>query len=413
MTRFIIFFSTISLFLFGLVEPYLYRTLKKLYFQNKVYRKIRFAYFFFLTLSVISIVTMITYYSSGYAKFDKYGNWAAGYFFANLISKIFLILLLSIIDSGLFIKKRVFKNQSSSSRRKFVKKAAILTSFFPFASLIYGTLKGRYQFKVFRQPLSFIDLPKSFSGFRIAQISDVHSGSWDNLEEFEKGLNILMQEKPDMILLTGDLVNNIAEEAEPFVKLFQKLSAPYGMYAVMGNHDYGYHYHWKSEDQKAANIQNVKRQYARMGFELLNNSSKLISKNGDKIRLLGIENWGKFPFPQYGDLNLALKNVDPQEFKILMSHDPDHWEQWTLAHPYKVHLTLSGHTHGSQMGVDIPGFKFSPVMLRYKRWIGLYREGEEYLYVNRGFGYIGYPGRVGIRPEITIFNLNSKSTLSC
>lgn len=406
MPYFFIVFAIVIVIFFALVDPYLYRFIKK-NFKNEWNRKI-VKYFFFVTtvLTLMSFLRLIYEYVKGYSAFGLFTNWAATIIMATIVSKFVPLIAFLIIDLFSAVEKKVSKKESNSSRRNFIKKASLIGAFFPFSSFIYGTAFGRYNFKVFKQKLSFSDIPKSFDGIKIAQLTDIHSGSWDDYEPVKKGLELLINEKPDIIFLTGDLVNNVASEADRFIEDFAKLEAPLGKFAVMGNHDYGTHYNWSSEEEKQQNIVKVREQYKKMGFQLLENQSVPIRKEEEQIQLVGVENWGRLPFPQEGDLPKALEQVNKDDFKILLSHDPDHWEDHTLKHPYKVHLTLSGHTHGSQLGVEIPGFRWSPVKYRYKRWAGLYEEDEQFLYVNRGFGFIGYPGRVGIWPEIAILDLH-------
>jgi uncharacterized protein len=253
--------------------------------------------------------------------------------------------------------------------------------------------------------LAFADLPEAFHGMKLVQISDIHSGSFDDKEAVARGVAMIQAENPDLLVFTGDLVNNLASEIEPYKDLFGSLSAPLGKFAVLGNHDYGDYVQWDSPAAKAANVEAVKQHNTEMGFQMLNNDSLQLTRDGQTIRLAGVENWGKPPFPQHGDLNRALQGVAPEEFTVLLSHDPTHWDMQVRDHAKHVHLTLSGHTHGFQMGIEIPGIKWSPVQWRYKQWAGAYEEGGQYLYVNRGFGYIGFPGRVGIWPEITVIEL--------
>ncbi|MEM7550955.1 MAG: metallophosphoesterase [Bacteroidota bacterium] len=296
-------------------------------------------------------------------------------------------------------------NISIDSRRKFVTQVGLAVAAVPFLAFLYGVLKGRYDYTVRNINLSFYDLPKSFDGFRILQISDVHSGSFDNKSKVAKGLDLIQEQEADLILFTGDMVNNRANEVEPYKDLFEKLSAPHGKYSVLGNHDYGDYLWWPSPEAKEENLNQLKQHHADMGFNLMNNANDRIEKNGESIRLVGVENWGKPPFPQKGDLKKAFEGIDNSEFSILMSHDPSHWDAQVLDFPKQVHLTLSGHTHGMQFGVEIPGIKWSPVKWKYPRWAGLYEKAQQYLYVNRGFGFIGFPGRVGIWPEITVIEL--------
>ncbi|MEM0999153.1 MAG: metallophosphoesterase [Bacteroidota bacterium] len=294
---------------------------------------------------------------------------------------------------------------SLASRRKFVGQIGLVVAAIPFSGFFYGFVRGIYDFKVHRMRLAFPDLPPAFAGFRIVQISDIHSGSFANGNVLEKGARIIMEQDPDLILFTGDMVNNIAPEIEPYLDILAGLSGKYGKYAVLGNHDYGVYRSWSSPEAKAANLEKLKGHHKTMGFDLLNNENRVIEKEGQRIRLVGVENWGDPPFPQHGDLDRALEGVAEDEFVVLMSHDPTHWDAKVRPGAKQVHLTLSGHTHGAQIGVEIPGFRFSPVQLRYSRWAGLYEEADEKLYVNRGFGFIGYPGRIGIWPEITVIEL--------
>jgi len=240
---------------------------------------------------------------------------------------------------------------------------------------------------------------------KLVHISDIHSGSFDSLEAVQRGIDLINAQNADIICFTGDLVNNDSREIEPFIQDFKALKSKYGIYSCLGNHDYGDYKHWKSKEVKQQNLETLFKHHQAMGFKLLNNSNVELTNKGEKIVILGVENWGKPPFPQHGDLDKALKNVNNADFKILLSHDPSHWDYKVLTHPTNIDLTLSGHTHGMQFGVEIPGFKWSPIKYLYPRWAGLYQEATQYLYVNRGFGFLGFPGRVGIWPEITVIEL--------
>lgn len=289
------------------------------------------------------------------------------------------------------------------SRRKFFSQIGIIAAGIPFVGIAYGILKGKYDYRVHKITLKFPDLPKAFHGFTLTQISDIHSGSFDNPEAVQRGVNLINEQASDLVVFTGDLVNNYAAEIEPWIDTFAQLSAPYGVFSVTGNHDYGEYANWNSHAERAADFTRLQRNHERMGFHLLMNEHVKLEKDGEHISLVGIENWGLPPFPQKGDLNRAL--VDSTDFKILLSHDPSHWDAEVLPHQEHIHLTLSGHTHGMQFGIEIPGFKWSPVKYRYPRWAGLYEKAQQYLYVNRGFGFIGFSGRVGIWPEITVITL--------
>ncbi len=290
-----------------------------------------------------------------------------------------------------------------SSRRKFLSQVALGAAAIPFLNILYGITWGKYNYTVRKETLAFDDLPEAFDGFKIVQISDVHSGSFDNITKVEYGIDLINEQKGDVIVFTGDLVNNTADEIEPYLDVFSKLQAPMGKFSILGNHDYGDYIEWGSEDAKIQNLDALKEHHRAMGFNLLLNQSVELKKGEEEISLAGVENWGKPPFVQYGDLNKALK--DTQDFRVLLSHDPSHYDEQVVEHPKKVHLTLSGHTHGMQFGIEIPGFKWSPVKYKYPKWAGLYEKAGQYLYVNRGFGFLAFPGRVGIWPEITVIEL--------
>lgn len=298
------------------------------------------------------------------------------------------------------------------SRRKFVSQVAMGLAAIPFASLIYGIFEGKYNFKVIKQTVFFPDLPDAFDGFRITQISDIHSGSFDNREKIEYAIDLVNQQNSDMILFTGDIVNTHAKEMHPWLDTFNRIKPhKYGKYAVLGNHDYGEYITWPSIKDKDDNFQAIKNLYHQIGFQLLLNEHTFIEKEADKMALVGVENWGH-NFKKAGDLNKAAQGLTKEDFKILMSHDPSHWEHVIKKDDKHFHLTLSGHTHGLQFGIEIPGFfKWSPVQYMYKQWAGLYENLGRYIYVNRGFGFHAYPGRVGIWPEITVIELKKGKSI--
>jgi predicted MPP superfamily phosphohydrolase len=290
-------------------------------------------------------------------------------------------------------------------RRKFISQIALGLASIPFISILYGITKGKYNYKIHRVALKFKDLPEAFDGLTITQISDLHVGSFDDEAAVKRGIDLVNAQKSDLLFFTGDLVNNHANEMEGWMPLFKQLNAPMGKYSILGNHDYGDYVNWESDDAKQKNLDRLKEIHKELGFKLLLNEHTAIEKSGQQFSLIGVENWGSGGFAKYGDLEKALSGVNDDSFKILLSHDPSHWEAQTLDHPKHVHLTLSGHTHGMQFGVEIAGIKWSPVKYRYPRWAGLYEEKNKYLYVNRGIGFIGFPGRVGIWPEITVITL--------
>ncbi|MFN7675004.1 metallophosphoesterase [Flavobacterium sp.] len=292
------------------------------------------------------------------------------------------------------------------SRRKFVSQVALVIAAIPFTSLIYGMTKGKYNFRVLKQTLFFPDLPDDFDGFTITQISDVHSGSFDDSEKIQHAIDLINENKTDLMLFTGDIVNTHATEMHPWIEIFNKMdNHKFGKYAVLGNHDYGEYVEWPSQASKDENFEAIKALYGQIGFDLLLNQHKKIKKGESEIAIVGVENWGK-NFKQAGDLNKASQGLTKEDFKILMSHDPSHWEYEVKHDDKHFQLTLSGHTHGLQFGIEIPGIiSWSPVQYVYKQWAGLYENLGRYIYVNRGLGFHAYPGRVGIWPEITVFEL--------
>ncbi|HMI62303.1 MAG TPA: metallophosphoesterase [Puia sp.] len=274
-----------------------------------------------------------------------------------------------------------------------------------FSSLIYG-FGNKYNYRIHRQQLAYDNLPAGFKGLKIVQLSDIHSGSLSDQDAVNKGIDMVLAERPDIILFTGDLVNNIATEMKDYKALFARLKAPMGVFSTLGNHDYGDYGWWETPELKKTNLDTLKQIQADMGWRILMNEHVVLERGGDQIALLGIENWSaKARFPKYGKMSEAYAGTEKYPFKILMSHDPSHWDAEVRPHYPDIDLALAGHTHGMQWGVDLPGLKWSPVRFVYKQWMGLYEEGKQKLYVNRGFGFIGYPGRFGILPEITVIEL--------
>jgi len=293
------------------------------------------------------------------------------------------------------------------TRSIFLARLALVLGGTALGGFLYG-ITNRYNYHVRRIKLALPNLPASFRGLKIVQISDIHAGSFDSHDAVARGIDKVMAERPDLILFTGDLVNNKAEEIEPYKDIFSRLTAPLGVYSTLGNHDYGDYVQWPSKAEKHENLERLKAAHGAMGWKLMMNEHVMLSRGEDQIALLGIENWSAKPqFPKYGDMaraydGLALKNAP---VKILMSHDPSHWDGQVLSQYKDIDLTLSGHTHGMQFGVEIPGFRWSPVKYVYRNWAGLYQQDGQYLYVNRGYGFLGYPGRLGILPEITVIEL--------
>jgi len=304
--------------------------------------------------------------------------------------------------SNKFIYKKIITNSRSSLLTKIVLTAAGLLTL----SIIYGVFVGKYNFKVREETISFKDLPAGFDGLKVLQISDLHVGSWDNKEAIEKGIEMINAQEYDILLFTGDFVNTLATEADPWIEALQKIKTPkYGKFAVLGNHDYGEYVKWDTEAAKEANFVAIKNNIEKSGFKLLLNENVVLKSNNDSIYLLGVENWG-LNFKKAGDLKKTSENVPADAFKIVMTHDPSHWDAEIVNHQQKYQLTLSGHTHGMQFGFDIPSvLEWSPAEYIYPEWGGLYNKGHQYIYVNRGFGFHAYSGRVGIWPEITVLEL--------
>lgn len=291
------------------------------------------------------------------------------------------------------------------ARSVIVSEVALALAGVIFLVILFGLTKGKHFYKVRKETIFFPDLPEAFDGFTITQLSDIHSGSFSDAGGVQKGLDLVEAQKSDLLLFTGDLVNNMASEMDPWIGGFTKLQAPYGKFSVLGNHDYGDYIRWESKEAQAANLDRLKAVHGEMGFNLLLNEAVTINKQGQSISLIGVENWGKGGFHKYGDLKRATVDVPDHSFKVLMSHDPSHWDEVTIDHHQHVHLTLAGHTHGMQFGIELFGFKWSPIKYVYKQWAGLYEQQGKYLYVNRGFGFLGLKGRIGMWPEIAVLTL--------
>lgn len=339
-------------------------------------------------------------------------SYAIGFLMTFMVPYLLLAVFMfgEDLTRGLIgLGRKIFSSdavQMIPSRRKFVSQIGLALAAIPLGSMLYGMYRGKYNYKVLKYVLTYPDLPDAFDGYRITQISDIHSGSFDNKEKIEYAVDLINKQEADLLLFTGDLVNNQASEMEPWMDTFSRLKAKDGVYSVLGNHDYGDYIEWESEEAKEKNLQDLKEVHGKLGFNLMLNEHTYLQRGEDKLALVGIENWGAGGFKKAGDLQKATEGLTEEEFKILMSHDPSHWQYQVLDDPKHYHLTLSGHTHGMQFGIEIPGwFKWSPVQWRYKFWAGIYEQKGQFLNVNRGFGYLAYPGRVGIWPEITVIEL--------
>ena len=401
-------FRFIILFLFiGIIELYAFQAIKTITKSKWV----------LITYGLISL-TAIIFIVVGLLKFDrsvgqtKMTLITLGLLLLVLLPKLMLTLIMMMEDVFRLIvgTKNYFSNYDTNTylpaRRKFISQVAIGLASVPFLSLIYGMSIGKYNFKVIRQTLFFPDLPDAFEGFKVTHISDIHSGSFDDEAKIKYAIDLINEQESDLLLFTGDIVNAKAEEMHPWIDTFNGLkNFEHGKFSVLGNHDYGAYLDWKSEKAKADNFEAIKDLHRQIDFKLLLNENVKIKKGNDEIALIGVENWGKH-FGEFGDIDKASENIASEDFKIVMSHDPSHWEYIIKRHPKNIQLTLSGHTHGMQFGIEIPGyFKWSLAKYIYKQWAGLYSEFGRYIYVNRGFGFHAYPGRVGIMPEITVFEL--------
>jgi predicted MPP superfamily phosphohydrolase len=343
-------------------------------------------------------------------------NFYLGMFLTAFVSKLFLALFLFLQDGPRLLigfvnwVRSLFGAELTSyvpSRRKAITGIALGLASIPFLSMLYGVTKGKYRYTINRLSLSFKNLPAAFDGFKIVQISDIHAGSLDNPDEILKGVKMINELQPDTVLFTGDMVNSDKDELNPFIDIFSQISSKEGNFAVLGNHDY-YGLYDLPESNKEGYWEDFYSKFKAIGFDLLNNTNRTITRGDSTIKIVGVENWGAGRwFPKEGDLDLALAKVESDDFCVLMSHDPTHWEEKVLYHNKHIDLTLSGHTHGFQFGINMPGFKWSPAQYRYKRWIGLHEEKNQKLYINKGFGFLAFPGRVGMWPEITLIELKT------
>jgi hypothetical protein len=292
------------------------------------------------------------------------------------------------------------------SRRAFIAKIGLAVAALPFGAILYGAWRGKYNYQVREYELTFDDLPDSFDGYKITQLSDIHVGSFEDKEEVKYAIDLANQQQSDLMLFTGDLVNNEATEMDGWEDIFGSLTAKDGVYSVLGNHDYGDYVQWATPAAKMQNLQDLQDIQSNMGWRLLMDENEKITKGADSISIVGVQNWGGGRFPKYGDLDKASEGLSSKDFKVLLSHDPTHWDLQVKERDLNYHLTLSGHTHGMQFGIEIPGFiKLSPAWFVYKKWAGIYKEYGRFLNVNRGFGFLGYKGRAGIWPEITVITL--------
>ena len=411
MPRFLIFLFSIFLLLFGL-EYYLFTVLEP-FFSN--IRELKWLYWIYQA-GGFGTLTLAVFNSRNISRSSPRtfkDNFILGSSVAFFIPKIVVLTLFTI---DVFIRGIVYFLQfvfsllnedviSFPERSDWWVGLIIISGFLLFLGLIYAVKWGKYRYQLKEVVILSEDVPSEFDGFKIVQFSDVHAGSFDDISKVKKGIDLINKQAPDLVLFTGDMVNNAAAEIEPFIKVFGQIQASHGKFSVLGNHDYGDYVRWQSVNDKAHNLQQLIQNQKEMGFQMMRNETTQIRRNEQSINLLGVENWGKPPFQQYGDLEKVCRDIDSTDFTILMSHDPSHWDEQVKQHPKKVNLTLSGHTHGMQLGIEWLGIKWSPVKYRYRKWAGMYSENNIHLYVNRGFGFLGWPGRLGIWPEVTLITL--------
>jgi uncharacterized protein len=397
------------------------------------FQAFRFAFRNFSKTSIHRIKTIywaMSFISYAIIAFTQFTDWQGWNPYVRTYSLAFLIILIPLkfilasfmlIDdlvrvlrwvafkiSLLFKRKKpaeAVHQTKTITRSDFIIKAGLVVVSIPFFSLIYGVVNA-YRYRIRKVVLNLQDLPVSFDGFRIVQVSDIHTGSFLSTEPLSRAVELINEQKPDVVFFTGDLVNNNHTEALNYVDILKKIEAKHGVFSIFGNHDYGDYYKWNNQAEKENDILQLKDIHSRAGWKLLWDEHQDIEQDGEKITVIGVQNCSAHGFSHYGSLEKATRNINYSSVNILLSHDPSHWRKEVLNYP-KIDITFSGHTHGMQFGVEVPGFKWSPVQYFYKEWAGMYQEKNQYLYVNRGLGFIGYPGRVGILPEITVMELKS------
>ncbi len=369
--------------------------------------------FWIPTLLCISALVWWTF-ADPYAITANVRNWILTGLISVYFSKLVAILFLLVDDIQRLVRwmaRAFYKGTDNSlpgemiSRSEFLSKAALVASAVPFGAMAYGVISGAHDYRIKHITVKLPNLPASFDGIRIGHLSDIHSGSFYNKTAVKGGVELMLSEKPDLIFFTGDLVNDESREVNEYLDVFNKLRAPLGVYSVTGNHDYGDYKSWLSPKAKQQNFKDLIEAHRLLGFNLLLNENTFLEQGGEKLAIIGIENWGAGRFSKYGKLDEANAGTEEAAVKLLLSHDPSHWDAQVRPDYSDIDVMFSGHTHGFQFGVEIGDFKWSPSQYAYKQWAGLYQQQHQYLYVNRGFGFIGYPGRVGMPPELTIMEL--------
>lgn len=411
-----LFVLLISIGFFVLIDLYVFSGVKALTeLAQPSIRKIIHSIYWGFTLCTIA--TLLIMYSGAYASMPAWlrsGTILVS--FMLLFTKLFFVLFLLMDDVQRIVQwvygyfqTDIQSNTNldkSISRSDFLLKMGLAVSAIPFVGMTYGILVGAHDYTVRKKKLVLKNLPKAWNGLKIVQLSDIHSGSFYNKAAVERGIELVMKQKPDIIFFTGDLVNNIASEMNDYIDVFAKLQAPLGVYSTLGNHDYGDYASWETPQAKRDNLNQLIGIHKKMGWDILMNEHRILKKDGAEIAILGIENWGaKGNFPKYGKMHEAYPGTEHVPVKLLLSHDPSHWDAEVLKKYKDIDIMFAGHTHGMQFGIEKGPFKWSPVQWMYNQWAGLYEKQGQYLYVNRGFGYIGFPGRVGMAPEITVMEL--------
>ncbi|CAN5503496.1 metallophosphoesterase [soil metagenome] len=416
-----------SLFLIALIvaiDLYVFQAFRFVFRDSSVgIQKATFIIFWALTAFSVSVIVaaLLTDFQNWPKAFRTY---ATAFIFILTISKLFIVIFLltdDILRGVRWVFGKVFTTSSVASnantdapavkggisRSDFLVKTGILVASLPFISLIWGMAKGAYDYQVKKIKIKLPNLPSEFEGYRILQISDLHTGSFVSTEPLTEAVKIINAQNADLILFTGDLVNNKHEEVIQHMPVLSQIKSKHGVYSILGNHDYGDYVQWDSKEEKEKNLADLIQSHKDMGWDILLDEHRIIEKNGQSIGLIGVQNWSMhLRFPKYGSMEKATKGIAYQPVNILMSHDPSHWRGEIIDKYPQVDLMLAGHTHGFQFGIDLPNFKWSPVQYIYKEWAGIYNQGKQHLYVNRGLGFLGYPGRVGVLPEITILELS-------
>ncbi|GAA4313229.1 metallophosphoesterase [Nibribacter koreensis] len=404
MTRLII-----TLILILLLDVYVFQAVRTVMMGSSPLFK-KSAYFIYWALSLFTLGTiLLAMFTRGTAP-NPMRMQVANILFIFFVSKAVIVLFLLVDDLVRLVQlisntvRGPEKLQFNLGRHKFLSQMALVMGAIPLGTLVWGMVKGAYDYQVKKVTLKFPNLPPAFEGFRMLQITDMHTGSFHSGEPLQKAVQIINQQACDVVVFTGDLVNNVAAEVEPYIDTLAQIKAKMGVFSIMGNHDYGDYMQWETPAQKAQNLADFKNAHKRMGWDLLLNEHRVLERDGQKIALLGVENWGhRMNFPKYGIMSKAYEGTQEYPVKVLLSHDPSHWDGEVNQKYQDIDLMLSGHTHGMQFGVNMPGFKWSPVQYVYKQWSGLYQKGKQRLYVNVGLGFLGYHGRVGFLPEITVF----------